>query len=208
MMTQSTNSLSDLKINWKDYIKYFHKIEVSPKTRILNKGDIADKLYIIENGCVRMGFEKEGKDITMQFYFENEFFTSVESMFGNCPSNYFIETIDQSTIYYLTKDMLQAMMLTLPEMANITTNILMSRLIYYSNHLHSYLSENPEQRFNSLLENRPYIFMRVPQRHIASYLGITNVSLSRIEARKPVGYSQNVPVNAAASDNEEYAKNI
>jgi len=190
MITHPSNYLSDLKINWKDYIKYFHKIEVSSKTRILHKGEIADKLYIIENGSARMGFEKEGKDITMQFFFENEFFTSVESMFGDCPSNYFIETIDQSTIYYLTKEMLNAMVLTLPEMANITTTLLMSRLIYYSNHLHSYLSENPEQRFNSLLENRPYIFMRVPQRHIASYLGITNVSLSRIKARRTSAISE------------------
>ncbi|MGN6647810.1 MAG: Crp/Fnr family transcriptional regulator [Cytophaga sp.] len=186
MVSQNSNYLSDLKINWKDYIKYLHKIELSPKTRLLNKGEIADKIYIIESGSVRMGFEKDGKDITMQFFFENELFTSVESMFGNLPSNYFIETIEQCTIYYLTKDMLNAMVLTLPEMASVTTNILMSRLIYYSNHLHSYLSETPEQRFNSLLENRPYIFMRVSQRHIASYLGITNVSLSRIKARRTV----------------------
>lgn len=190
MIAHPSNNSSDLKINWKDYTRYFHKIEVPSKTRILNKGDIADKLFVIENGSARMGFEKEGKDITMQFFFENEFFTSVESMFGDCPSNYFIETIDHSTIYYLTKDMLQAMVLTLPEMASITTDILMSRLTFYSNHLHSYLSENPEQRFNSLLENRPYIFMRVPQRHIASYLGITNVSLSRIKARKATPLSE------------------
>lgn len=184
MIPESSTSLSNFNINWKDYIKYFHKMEVSSKTRILHKGEIADKLYIIENGSARKGFEKDGKDITMQFFFENEFFTSEESMFGDFPSNYFIETIDHCTIYYLTKDMLNAMVLTLPEMANMINNLLMSRLIYYSNHLHSYLSENPEQRFNSLLENRPYIFMRVPQRHIASYLGITNVSLSRIKARK------------------------
>lgn len=194
-MTLSPNSLSDFKINWKDYIKYFHKVEVPAKTRILNIDEVADKFYLIENGCVRMGFQKEGKDITMQFFFENEIFTSVESLFGQCPSKYFIETIDNSTIYYLTKDMFQAMTLTLPDMTNAATSILMSRLIYYSNHLHSYLSENPEQRFSSLLEKQPFIFMRVPQRHIASYLGITNVSLSRIKARKHMESNQPVPAN-------------
>ena len=184
MKTQTGGYLADLKINWKDYIKYFHKMEVPSKTRLLNDGDIAEKIFIIESGSVRMGFEKEGRDITMQFFFENELMTSVESMFSQTPSKYFIETIEASTIYYLTKDMLDAMMLKLPEMAEITKNILMSRLIFYANHLHSYLSETPEQRFNTLIETRPYIFMRVSQRHIASYLGITNVSLSRIKARK------------------------
>jgi len=201
MKTQTSGYLSDLKIDWKDYVKYLHKIEVSSKTRLLNAGDISDRIFIVENGSVRMGFEKEGKDITLQFFFENELLTSVESMFSDTPSKYFIETIEPSTIYYLTKDMLDAMILKMPEMATITTNILMSRLIYYANHLHSYLSETPEQRFNNLIETRPYIFMRVSQRHIASYLGITNVSLSRIKARKST-FSEMLAMATANIHNE------
>jgi CRP-like cAMP-binding protein len=186
MTRQNPGYLSDLNIDWKNYTQYLTRIEVEPKTRLLSEGEIADKLFIIEKGGLRMGFEKNQKDITLQFFFENEMVTAVESLFCENPSIYFIETIEHSVIYYLTKHNLNLMSEKVPEMTHLTRSILMSRLVYYANHLNAYISESPEERFNNLLEKRPFIFMRAPQRHIASYLGITNVSLSRIKARKSI----------------------
>lgn len=183
---QAPGYLSELNINWKNYAQFLTRIEVEPKTKLLREGEVADKLFIIEKGGMRMGFEKNQKDITLQFFFENEMLTAVESLFCQSPSTYFIETIEHCTIYYLTKENLDLMGQKVPEMAHITQSILMSRLVYYANHLNSYISESPEERFNSLIEKRPYIFMRATQRHIASYLGITNVSLSRIKSRKSI----------------------
>ncbi len=186
MIKQAPGYLSDLNINWKKYTQFLTRIDVEPKTKLLLQGEIANKLFIIEKGGLRMGFEKNQKDITLQFFFENEMATAVESLFCGTPSIYFIETIEHCTIYYLTKENLDAMGEKVAEMAHLTKSILMARLVYYANHLNAYISESPEERFNSLIENRPYIFMRAPQRHIASYLGITNVSLSRIKARKSI----------------------
>ncbi len=186
MVKQAPGYLTDLKINWKDYVQYLTRIEVEPKTQLLKQGDVADKLFVIEKGGLRMGFEKDNKDITLQFFFENEMLTSVESMFSGIPSTYFIETIERCVIYILTKENMELMGQKVPEMAQLTQNILISRLTYYATHLNEYISESPEERFNSLLANKPFIFMRAPQRHIASYLGITNVSLSRIKARKSI----------------------
>jgi len=186
MKKQAPGYLSDLNINWKSYAQFLTRIDVEPKTKLLSEGEIADKLFIIEKGGVRMGFDKNQKDFTLQFFFENEMLTDVESLFCQTPSTYFIETIEHCTIYYLTKENLDSMSDKVPEIANITRNILMARLIYYANHLNGYISESPEERFNNLIEKRPFIFMRAPQRHIASYLGITNVSLSRIKGRKSI----------------------
>jgi len=186
MKKQVPGYLSDLKINWRDYIQFLTRIDVESKTKLLVEGEIADKLFIIEKGGVRMGFEKNNKDITVQFFFENEMVTAVESLFCKLPSTYFIETIEHCTIYYLTKEKLDMMSEKVPEMAHLTKSILMSRLVYYANHLNAYISESPEERFNNLIEKRPFIFMRATQRHIASYLGITNVSLSRIKGRKSI----------------------
>jgi CRP-like cAMP-binding protein len=186
MVKQAPGYLTNLKINWKDYLQYLTRIEVEPKTQLLKQGDVADKLFVIEKGGLRMGFEKDNKDITLQFFFENEMLTSVESMFSGVPSTYFIETIERCVIYVLTKEKMDLMGLKVPEMAQLTQDILIARLTYYANHLNEYISASPEERFNSLLLNKPFIFMRAPQRHIASYLGITNVSLSRIKARKSI----------------------
>lgn len=186
MKKQTPGYLSDLKINWKKYVQFLTRIDVGAKTKLLSEGEIADKLFIIEKGAVRIGFEKKQKDFTMQFFFENELVTAIESLFCETPSTYFIETIEHCTIYYLTKENLKVMSEKIPEMVNITRNILMSRLINYANHLNAYISESPEERFNNLIGNRPFIFMRAPQRHIATYLGVTNVSLSRIKGRKSI----------------------
>lgn len=186
MIRQAPGYLSDLNINWKKYLPYLTRIDVESKTRLLSEGEIADKLFIIEKGAVRMGFEKNQKDFTLQFFFENEMLTDVESLFCQTACTYFIETIEYCTIYYLTKENLDAMSEKAPEIAQLTRNILMSRLVNYANQLNSYISESPEERFNNLIEKRPFIFMRAPQRHIASYLGITNVSLSRIKGRKSI----------------------
>lgn len=186
MIKQAPGYLSDLNINWKNYAQYLTKIEIEPKTKLLHEGEVADKLFIIEKGGLRIGFEKNQKDHTLQFFFENEMVTAVESLFCETPSVYFIETIEHCTIYYLTKKNLDAMSEKMPEMTHFTQSILMARLVNYANHLNAHISESPEERFNNLIEKRPYIFMRAPQRHIASYLGITNVSLSRIKARKSI----------------------
>jgi len=58
------------------------------------------------------------------------------------------------------------------------------RFFYYSKHLLSFLKNKPQERYNELLKKHPQILQRVPQHYIASYLGITPVSLSRIRNRK------------------------
>jgi CRP-like cAMP-binding protein len=61
--------------------------------------------------------------------------------------------------------------------------ILVSRLLYYINQHASFILDNPEKRYKNLLQENPELVSRLPQQYIASYLGITPVSLSRIRAR-------------------------
>lgn len=184
MLKQKPGFLSALNINWRKYAQFFTKIEVENKKRLLITGDISDQLFIIEKGSIRLGLEKEKKDITIQFFFENELATSFESFYGASSSKYFLETMEPCTIYCLTKENLDFLHLTEPDISEMSHLIILSRLTSYANKLIEHISQSPEERFINLIENNPSIFMRAPQRHIASYLGITNVSLSRIKARK------------------------
>jgi CRP-like cAMP-binding protein len=184
MVRQKTGFLSELNINWRKYSQFFTKIEVESKQKLLLVGNVSDQLYILEKGIIRMGFEKDNKDITVQFFFENELATSFESFYGARSSKYFLETMEPCTIYCLTKKDLDHLHLNEPEIALMSHSIILSRLTSYANQLIEHISESPEERFNNLIAKNPNIFMRVPQRHIATYLGITNVSLSRIKARK------------------------
>jgi CRP-like cAMP-binding protein len=183
MSNQTTELVSAMKINWNEYRPFLKKIEVPAKKRLLNEGEVSDKLFIIESGCVRIGYRNKTKDTTFQFFFENEVLTSIESLFDKKPSRFFIETIEPTKVYYMDKEMLDSLVTKKDEMKSIYQQIMLNKLMIYSSQILSYIQESPQERFYNILRTRPQIIQRVPQRYIASYLGITHVSLSRIKNR-------------------------
>ena len=70
-----------------------------------------------------------------------------------------------------------------PEMRDNMLNISFDRQYHYMKHFLSFIKDTPEQRYLNLLKEKPHIIKRVPQQYIATYLGITPVSLSRIRNR-------------------------
>ncbi|WP_286733291.1 MULTISPECIES: hypothetical protein [Sphingobacterium] len=64
---------------WNEYIDCFHRIEVPAKTILLKEGEVSKKMFLIEKGGIRAWFNNNGKDITCQFFFENETVGSIES---------------------------------------------------------------------------------------------------------------------------------
>ena len=69
---------------WFNYINWFKRIQVPAKTVLLNEGDIAKKVFLIEKGCIRAWFNNDGKDVTFQFFFENNTVASIESFRKKC----------------------------------------------------------------------------------------------------------------------------
>ena len=72
----------------------------------------------------------------------------------------------------------------IPELKDDFLEIIMQRLENYSKLFLSRIKDNPQKRYDELLKDNPQIIQRVPQHYIASYLGVTAVSLSRIRNRK------------------------
>ena len=64
---------------WDKYKGYYHRIEVPARTVLLKEGQISKKAFLIEKGCLRVWFSHKDKDITFQFFFENEAVSSAES---------------------------------------------------------------------------------------------------------------------------------
>jgi CRP-like cAMP-binding protein len=170
-------------INWDDYKHLFKEMEVPAKTILLNEGDISRNGYFIKKGCIRLWFNNKGKDVTFQFFFENEGVSSIESFRSGGPSLFSIETIEPSTILVISKKNFETVFMQNPEYKSYLDDILFKRLTFYSRLFMSYIKNTPEERYKELLKTHPHIIKRVPQHYIASYLGITSVSLSRIRNR-------------------------
>jgi CRP-like cAMP-binding protein len=167
-------------------IKHYNlaKTEVAARTVLLHEGEKAHKIYFIEKGCVRMWFNNNGTDITTQFFFEGSVVASSESLITGAPSDYTMETLEPCTLYVMPKVQFMELQESDPDFKDWFNSIILNRFFYYSKHVLSYLKNKPQERYNELLASHPQIFLRVPQHYIASYLGITAVSLSRIRNRK------------------------
>lgn len=169
-----------------DYPETFHKIEIAAKTTLLEEGQIANKLYIVEKGCIRAWYNNNGKDITLQFFFENHAVASIESLKNHTPSLYSIEAIEATTLWYIDKmDFLKLLesIKNSPQERDIFIDSIFERTFDYMKYFFSFIKDSPEQRYLNILENTPQLVQRIPQHYIASYLGISSVHLSRIKSK-------------------------
>lgn len=159
-------------------------LSVPSKSILLEEGKIAEKLYLIRKGCLRLFFYNEGKDITFQFFFEGDFVASFDSLYKRQPSLFFLESIEPTEVFVIKRDDFYALIETVPSLKKYYEEKLIERFHVYQQLFLSRIKNTPQQRYEELLREYPNIIQRVPQHYIASYLGVTSVSLSRIKNRR------------------------
>lgn len=158
--------------------------EVPAGTILLFEDDIATKLFIVIKGCLRTYFIKDGGiEITSQFFIEGQMVASFESAITGTPSRQTIDAIEDSILGMIQIKYLNEMVRESSPAKDYLIRFLMSRLKDYMNQQASFILDNPEKRYIKLLHDNPELVSRLPQQYIASYLGITPVSLSRIRTR-------------------------
>ncbi|ALL06811.1 hypothetical protein AQ505_15730 [Pedobacter sp. PACM 27299] len=170
--------------DWEKYQDLFETVELPAKTVLLKEGAIANKIYFIKKGCIRIWFNNDGKEVTCQFFFENQSIASIESFKNLAPSQFNVETIEPCTLFYLSRNHFLMIMENSAEVRKKIEDHTFDRLLWYQHLFLSRIKDSPQKRYQELLERHPQILLRVPQHYIATYLGITAVSLSRIRNRK------------------------
>lgn len=173
-----------IQAEWGRFGHLFRREEIPAKTLLLSEGELARKVYFIEKGCLRLSFNKDGKDITFQFFFEGEGVSSAESFRYDEPSLYSIESLEPSIVHTLTKKDYFEIIEASPLIREAMEEQMLRRLLFVEKLFLSRIKNSPEERYQELLEQRPEIVQRVPQHYIAAFLGITSVSLSRIRNRR------------------------
>ena len=161
-----------------------NNLSIPPKTILLEEGKIADRLYLIHKGCLRLFFHNEGKDITFQFFFEGDFVASFSSLYKRKPSLFSLESIEHTEVSAIKRDEFYNLIEQTPLLRQEYEEKLIDRFHAYQQLFLSRIKNTPQQRYEELLKEYPNIIQRVPQHYIASYLGITPVSLSRIRNRR------------------------
>jgi CRP-like cAMP-binding protein len=184
MFDQLINRIEADKEEWIKFQDSFVKREIKSGTTLLREGEISNHVHFIRKGCLRQWFNKDGKDITFQFFFENQPVASIDSFMNNQPSLFSIESIEPSIILTIGKDTFKKLLQTYPELESGFQDFIFQRFGNYARLFLSRIKDTPKERYEDLIKNHPEIIKRVPQHYIASYLGITPTSLSRIRNRK------------------------
>ena len=177
-------SLNKGAAEWDKFGHLFKSLKIPAKTILLREGEISKKAYYIEKGCLRLWFNQQGKEVTFQFFFEGAGVSSVESFRSNRPSLFTIETIEPCTIHSISKKDFQSILKDSQAIKEQIEESIFERMVLYQHLFLSRIRDNPQKRYADLLKNHPEILLRIPQHYIASYLGITAVSLSRIRNRR------------------------
>lgn len=133
---------------------------------------------------VRIYYYKDAIDITESFEFENSFVARAESLFTGKPSQKAIQAIEDTTLIAIDSNKLFKLFDEHHDLERLFRKIIETSYVTTVNRIESLQFHTAEERYNALLKETRDVLKRVPLKYIASYLGITQVSLSRIRAQK------------------------
>lgn len=148
---------------------------------LLQAGEVCRHMAFINKGCLRSySIDAEGEEHVVQFAIEDWWITDPYSYLTAEPSSYNIDALQDSDLLLLDKSCYEKLMLELPKFERFFRVLLENKYIASQRRITAALSASAEERYLNFIKNYPAFAQRIPQRHIASYLGITPQSLSRL----------------------------
>jgi CRP-like cAMP-binding protein len=153
------------------------------KELLLKKGRVCNYIYFIESGLLRCYYERHETEVTSWLMTEGNVIISISSFFNQAPSRETIQALEETVLHGISHAQLEYIYERYPEF-NYHGRVLNQQ--YYAlcdERLYAIRMQRAYERYQYLMATQPEIFSRVPAKHIASYLGITNETLSRIRAQ-------------------------
>ncbi len=152
-------------------------------TTLLREGEISMECYYILKGCIRQYVLEDGKEKTTAFFTENQAVVAFQSYPQQKPSAHYWVCNEDVTAIVGNPQNEQEMYKQFPKLESVTRLFIEQDFGKTQEDFTNFVISSPEKRYLDLLKNRPDLLQRVPQHQIASYLGVTPESLSRIRKR-------------------------
>ncbi len=163
----------------------FEPMSIKKKKDLLVSGQVCQYLYFITKGCLRSFYiDSKGVEHIYQIRMDNSWISDIKSFFSKSPSNYNIESLEDSTLLRISYERFEQLLKEFPNLERYFRILFQKAYINALERLNATMWETAMDRYNEMLKENPEIFQRVPLVYIASYLGITPESLSRIRRQK------------------------
>ena len=157
-------------------------ITIKKNTDLQSIGHTCKTIYFINKGLVRIYYFKDGIDITESFAFGNNIIARVESLFTGKPSRKAIQVLEDAEVVAINANQLFKLYDSFSEIERLFRKIFEAAYVDTVNRIEGIQFHTAEERYKALITEAPNVLQKVPLKYVASYLGITQVSLSRIRA--------------------------
>jgi CRP-like cAMP-binding protein len=148
---------------------------------ILQEGDLCNHYTFVVEGCFKIyHIDKKGNEHNLQFVAENDWIMELDSFYSQRPSRVYIEAIEPSAIFQIKRADLYYLFTNHPKFDRNFRVIVENRYVELENRVLQSISSTAEERYLSFLQQYPQLSLRLPNKQIASYLGITPEFLSKV----------------------------
>ncbi len=163
---------------------YFKSIKTKRNQVLEAAGDICKKLYFIKKGCLRLyEVDKKGNDITGYFALEDSIMTALPSLITQKPSRDFLVSLEPCELLVISRDHFFSTVEQFPEFRLLYNQFVEFAFIHSQMRIYSFLGMEGIDKLKWVIEHEPKLLTRVSSKAVASYLGMTNSTLSKLRAK-------------------------
>jgi len=173
-------ALSDDELN--EIVAKFKRKVVKKNDYVLRQGDTCKDFVFVDKGCLRLYYVKDGIEVSVWFAFQPSSAIEVYSFISEKPSDYFLQAIEDSEVMVLPKTELKKIYQSHPKMQEMMRNFWEAVLLDLISRFTALETDTAEKRYKDLLNNTDYLGT-IPQKYLASFIGVTPTSLSRIRKK-------------------------
>lgn len=170
-------SLSGAELD--DITHRFKSKMVKKNSFLLNQGEVCRNLVFVQKGCLRLYYLEEDIEVSVWFAFPHSSAIEMYSFISGRPSNYFLQAIEDSEVLYLSKTELNKLYQSQPKMQELIRKFWEDVILNLISRFTALQTNSAEKRYLDLL-NKPAYLATIPQKYLASFIGVTPTSLSRI----------------------------
>jgi CRP/FNR family transcriptional regulator, anaerobic regulatory protein len=179
------NNICPLSLPLQQYLSENLKTSsIHKKEFLLQAGQVCRHIYFIKRGLLRCYYMQDGHEVCSKFLKEGDIIVSASSFFLQRESHESIQAIENSVLWYICYDELQYIYKNFPEFNSIARVLTTKSYLLSEQRIGFIRMKQAAGRYSLMLENFPELILRVPAKYIASYLGISVETLSRIRSNK------------------------
>jgi len=171
------------EIDFMRFANVLHERHINKGEVLLKEGQVCRHFYFIVKGCLRSFGIEEGREVNLNFYFEDDFACDFDSFRYEEPSRFYIVAMEDALVYAASKSEALPVLQSGSAFSLFLFRFFQDQYFKETEHSSAFKLLTPDQRYNFLLKHKPHYLQRIPILHLASYLGMSRETLTRIRRK-------------------------